>query len=281
MNIIIVLLLNILYSNNIESQISPDIIYIGTPIIISSYVNFDNEFILLDDFNLYDKNIQLDSIYTINKKIIRKMKIWESGEYIIPKMKFFILNNEKNIIDSNYVPLVTIKVDTSIIVSNQIIQNRGLILPNNHNVKKQFVYIFLLILISTYLIILFSKKNIKEIKQSKKNNSYRKSHAINDINNLKIVFSSNYTIETFYSKLSNIFKNYISSKFFINSTKMTSEEILAYLKRININEKLFIDIKLHLKGVDIKKYSLTGANDIQIIEDKKKCINIIENIDKI
>ena len=85
-------------------------------------------------------------------------------------------------------------------------------------------------------------------------------------------------VNTFYLKLTDIIKECIKAKYFFKSTEMTTEELLDFLEKSNVNIESLNDF---LKRADIYKFSKKSIHASDLIDEKNVVKNIILNIKNI
>ena len=281
MKIVVFILFNFIFANiNYYNNIIPDKILVGTPITITSIINIDTIFTLFPDKVYYNDNTMIiDTIYSSSNTIIQKIKIWDSGIFNVPKIKIKIFNNNKSYIDSFYIDKIEILVDSSSISIDNIIKNKNL-----KNIKSNIFiniikYSFFILIGIIFFYLLYNGK-IKD--KSNKNIfylSYDEEVALKDLANIINVNVNVYKeVEQYYFIISKIFKKYLASKFFINATKMTTNEIISLLnnKRVSIN--LVKKIENILIKIDLIKFSKIKLNEIQLLDHKNQVIHLIKEI---
>ena len=281
MKIIVFILFSILYGLSAENEILPDKIFIGTPITITSVINIDPKLSLVPEYKFLSKtNIEIDSIIVNNNRIIQNLRIWNLGSHKTPRIKILIIDEKENKLDSIFIESIEINVDSTIIYNNTILDNKPLLSLENINSRNNNLYALMFFISIVFFFIFYNKKSkLNNTKTIFKN--YDKTNAVDDINKIKINFSSSIEIDQFYILISNIFKKYFSNKFFINANKMTSDEIIFFLKQKKINQNISLKLESILNSIDINKYSKNKSTNFQALEDKKNIIYIINIIEKI
>ncbi len=148
------------------------------------------------------------------------------------------------------------------------------------NLTNWFYSLILMFLffISILIIVFTYKKNKKTYKKNKNSNLYKKEPIIlakEKLNNLKFE-----NVELFYLELSNIFRSYLKSILYYNTTKMTSLELIDLFKKINLESLLIDKIVNFVNHSDLGKYSNVNYNKDSLIMDRMKLIEIIDDLDK-
>ena len=275
-----ILFLSFVLSNSIKSTINPENIYIGTPVIISSDLHFNSD-LILEAKNLLSTNnvIDLDTMYFSGNQLIQIYKIWEVGIHELPEVMIFA-RKDSIIVDSTLINNLKIVIDSTKITSNSLKTNKDLILIKNNALLNSFKY--LLFILASFIIMFFIKK-----KSKKKNNNrlknlsiYNKKNAISELNKLDLEKKSIVDINRVFTDISIIFRKYISSKYFFNATKMTSDDIKSLLIKKMQNDEIAMQIDKFLLKLDLLKYSNINNNEIVFIECKKDAIDIIDLLDK-
>jgi hypothetical protein len=83
-------------------------------------------------------------------------------------------------------------------------------------------------------------------------------------------------LEEFYISLSNILKGYLQAKFFFNATKMTTDEILDYLKMNNITTDGLEDL---FQEADLCKFAKKKYGVTTLLEAKKSVKLLLVNFE--
>ncbi len=85
-------------------------------------------------------------------------------------------------------------------------------------------------------------------------------------------------LECFYISLSNIIKKYLLAKFFFNATKMTTDEILNYLRINNIPMNGLDNL---LKEADLCKFAQKKYGATTLLEVKKTAQSLLIDFESI
>lgn len=120
------------------------------------------------------------------------------------------------------------------------------------------IAIILLILLITLLYLSFKKKKNLDIKDEKLSNLKLdpKSFALNELDKIKkdkLIELNRY--EAFYTKLTNIIKNYLIQKHNLNTQTNTTQETLEKIDSLKLNQEINIIFEKCLKNYDYAKYS--------------------------
>ena len=83
-------------------------------------------------------------------------------------------------------------------------------------------------------------------------------------------------LEVFYISLSDIIKKYLLAKFFFNATKMTTDEILEYLRINNIPINRLNDL---LQEADLCKFAQKKYGATTLLEAKKTAQSILNDFE--
>jgi len=245
---------------------------IGMPIEIVTTIDLIDT-LKISNVSLISKDdYDLDTLLIKENNIIQRILVWNNhGIFSTPNLMVYLSNNER-LVDSIQISGRGFFVDSTIISYDNILDNKGLRIIKNDTYKTVAIYV-LIIFISIFFVLFINKRPKKSKNKYVLKNIYKYQDAKIDIEKLDLSNSNSDIIKN-YLNLSIILRKYISSKFFINTEKMTSKEIFHFFEK-NIEDKDMINnLKMLFNAIDLVKYS----NDSSKIIEKSKVLNLIQQI---
>ncbi|MAP66377.1 MAG: hypothetical protein CMF80_01595 [Candidatus Marinimicrobia bacterium] len=245
---------------------------IGMPLKIFTTIEC-NDSLKLFDINITSKNdYDLDTIFINKDTIIQEITVWnDHGIYISPHMTVYLSNNDI-LVDSIIVTGIEFLVDSTNLILNDIKDNKGLRNIDNKSYIAYAMYIIIIILVLIYVNFI-KNKDIKHKNKYTKKKLYQYKDAIYDIEKLDLSNSNSDIIKN-YLNLSVILRKYLSTRFFINTEKMTSKEIFLFFEKNIHDKKIIKKLKTLFNEIDIIKYS----NDTRNIIDKQEIVVLLNQI---
>ncbi len=191
------------------------------------------------------------------------------GDYTIPTLTVTITDNgEKNSISSEAVP---IKVESTLSSEDTDIKDIvGLKdLPNN------YIYYYLLLIPLLGIVYFLLRKRKKPVQEIKKTAEEIALLAIEKLEAEGLIDKNQ--AKEFYSKLSEILREFIEAEFNLRAPELTTEEFLPHLKRhplFNAEEQLLL--QRFLEYCDLIKFAKLTPN----IDDAVKSLDVTRNFIK-
>ena len=277
---IVIFLQSILFSKGIQisSELDTNNAYIGNVIKWSIIVkggdktNYNFPYLKID--NESTKITQVMPSKDILNRLDFEIISWDTGRFITPSYSIEILDDYGEIDFLMQAP----ELEYSIFSTLPTLEDRSF-RPLKGPVPVKDVWpikniiLFILILMTTYGIILIWRKRIKKIykkldydsTESPKDRAYRRLEELN---------SSQFTKE-FYTQLSHIFREYIERKYYIRTLEMTTEEINKSRRFFPIEDIQFNELITFLNRADNVKYALQSPGESEMNSDKEKIKSLI------
>ena len=220
-----------------------------------------------------------ENIIEDNKVIGQRFKIsyWEIGEFYTPSYFVKVKNiNEKEdfTIDAERI-LLNIK---SVLAENDSIKTRPLKGPVQ--VSRVIPYELIFRIISLVFLIILAiivwrrrEYNILEI-----GNNISQKSPIELARSKLISTNTNGFSKEFYIEISYITREFVEKSSFIRALEMTTDEIKLNQNIFLVNKNIFFDWIFLLEKADLIKYAKQPATISEMEKDKKKALDIIENI---
>ncbi|MBL6648960.1 MAG: hypothetical protein ISP56_01690 [Flavobacteriaceae bacterium] len=230
--------------------------------------NFNPPFEIIEDF-------QMDTLYSNNQvSIIKKYHLtsFESGSYSITP-PLIIRDNIIKLNDSIVIDISTVDVDT---VSKKFFDIKNIIpfSKNNDGWWKKYFLIISFISIMFLLWILYKNSNFFGSNEIKLTPPIEKAiQALQHLDFEKLSNQSDYKL--YYSKLTEIVKNYLEEDVKMDAIESTSDELIEKLKLLKGAGKLDIDNEtlknFHsvLSNADLVKFAKSNPGPEVAIRDKK------------
>jgi len=223
---------------------------------------------------LSQENIIDDNIITGQRFII---SYWEIGDLYTPKYFVKVINEkdkEDFTIEAEKI-LLNIK---SVLAENDSIKTRPLkgpvkvsrIIPYKLIIKIIFL-VFLII-----LAIIIWRRRIHYITNVGKN--IIKKSPLELARSKLILTNTNGFSKEFYIDISYITREFVEKSSFIRTLEMTTDEIKLNHNIFVVNKNIFSDWIILLEKADLIKYAKQPASLSEMEKDKKKALDIIENI---
>ena len=241
--------------------------------------NYKLDFPILSIENDSVSILSQENIIEDNKITGQRFKIsfWEIGEFYTPDYFVKVIdqkNKEDFIIEAERI-LLNIK---SVLAENDSIKIRPLkgpvkvsrVIPYKLIIKIIFL-VFLIIL----AIIVWRRRiyNIMEVG----NNIIQKS-PIELARSKLISTNTNGFSKEFYIEISYITREFVEKSSFVRALEMTTDEIKLNHDIFLVNKNIFSEWIVLLEKADLIKYAKQPASISEIEKDKKKALDIIENI---
>ena len=231
------------------------------------------------ELDVDNQDITLSTIFSGDTSLVLSLQFWRPGNHRFPPIKIKALSK-----DSIPTVFYTDPIDFTILDRTEELENG---LRENKNNKKihlpftinQLILILIIVLSIIVSYIFLTKKKKQELTKD----SLRKVDFFNDaMSELdKLVLPEkmeNKQLEVFYISLSNIIKKYLLAKFFFNATKMTTDEILDYLRINNIPITGLNDL---LQEADLCKFAQKKYGITTLLEVKKTAQSLLINFESI
>ena len=277
----IFLSISCLFSNlDIFTSISSDTIFVGEKIDLTISVNKTN---LLDiDFPKLDvdnEDITLETISFDDSTLFLSLQFWHSGVHEFPSIAINFI--DKVGISKTYsTDPITLNIYDipqeieSTLRSNK--KNQKIQLPFTKYQILLVCLIFILIIIS-YLFL--ARRNKRYISNDSLEKINFLEEALVNIDSLKLPDNmQSIELEYFYISLSDIIKAYLRQKFFFNATKMTTSEILMYLRSNNIPSD---GLESLLQEADLCKFAKKQYGFTSLLKAKERSKAIIFKFEEI
>lgn len=209
----------------------------------------------------------IDTVFFKGKKSLNKsfkLTNFDEGSFVI-KPQQILFNGKKYLTDSILIDVRTIKVDT---VSKKFFDIKEIILNNEQRIPfSKYLLSFLILLLGLLAIYVLFKK----FKNHKFDKSIYKTPFENAIDELVELenesFKNQEDYKLFYSKLTQIAKNYLERDIEISASESTSSQLIDKIqllkksKKINISDELIENFKNVLSNSDLVKFAKFSPKD--------------------
>jgi hypothetical protein len=206
----------------------------------------------------YIERGKLDSTVTEDGKTFRQdilITSFDSGTFAIPSLPL-VINNQKYLTDSIVVQVSFSKINPS----QEYHDIKDIIEVQNPSVKFVIWIIGGVTVISLALFIYFAQKPKKIIQIKKMEESvpvlsaYDEAiYALNELKNANLPESGH--IKLYYTRLNNIFKNFILRRLQIASLSKTNDELIMQLRKIDMSREKFSQLTETLRMCDFVKFA--------------------------
>jgi hypothetical protein len=256
---------------HLQQDIKPENYYIGS--IIKYSINLVSDttgyFLQFPNEKLSTEQYDMSLNTTTNNSAIYNIQCWETGEIWLPSLTVIVSdlqNTETAIVLDSIKVLIKSSLDKSTNELKSIKQNKTIEI----DVWKRYFFYSLSVLAILILIYLqYNKTNSNPFKRGQTSSSYSNTFEslYTEINNLKINQPvNNINAEKYYLAITTIFKKFLKIQFFINSTEMTTIELVDFLKSVkNVNTELLLELVALLERADSIKFAkqLPTLNDVE------------------
>ncbi len=270
----------------IRASVTPDSISIGDHFTLE--ITVDKDIMQVVDFPAFEGNMVSDQIELLaeapvdtigqNGRRIEirkryKLTTFDEGYYNIGKIPVMWI--DKNITDTLYsidslkLTVTTFAIDTA----KQTIYDIKPIAKAPFHPMEILLYVLLYFVIIRPLIICISvalilRKRKKEVKSGKLKPS--EPPHVTAIRNLEMLHNQklwqNNKHKFYYTRLTDILREYMAGRYDINAMEMTSDEIIETLSELGIAQKYYADLDNILREADLVKF----AKDIPDAETNEK-----------
>jgi hypothetical protein len=216
----------------------------------------DIEIISISKFDTVSLN---NNFITLSQKI--KITSFDSGSYTIPPFKFsYFFKNDTSINEIETLPL---KLVVNLIPVDTTLSIKDIKKPLDSPLTWREVFpwiIGIFILIAVSIIVIYIVKRIRKKKPliGFTNKKYLEPHeqALKELEELKAQkLWEKGKVKEYYSILTDIIRTYISKRFDIKATEMTSNEILNTLNNIFLHEECINKLQQILFWADMAKFA--------------------------
>ncbi len=256
---------------HLQQDIKPENYYIGS--IIKYSINLVSDttgyFLQFPNEKLSTEQYDMSLNTTTSNSAIYNIQCWETGEIWLPSLTVIVSdlqNTETAIVLDSIKVLIKSSLDKSTNELKSIKQNKTIEI----DVWKRYFFYSLSVLAILILIYLqYNKTNSNPFKRGQTSSSYSNTFEslYTEINNLKINQPvNNINAEKYYLAITTIFKKFLKIQFFINSTEMTTIELVDFLKSVkNVNTELLLELVALLERADSIKFAkqLPTLNDVE------------------
>lgn len=275
--IIFIFQISSLHTSQINFDYSeiPDSIFIGDKInLIITLEDSLYDSITVGEIEIDNSRLSLSYERLLNNKINLNFQFWEEGSYTFQGINLILYNNFGDSIThrTNYIDFFILP--PFIIDNFKIRDSKG-----NRNIKfpftlKKFILLSIIFFLIIVLFFVFNKNNNLVTKSNDKYFASYYEITIEQLNKLKYPDSLNSNnIEQFYLELTDILKFYLNQKFFINTIRMTTDDIIKYLKNNNYDYK---SIEKLLMEADLCKFANKKIGVTSLHKAKKDVKFLIE-----
>jgi len=228
----------------------------------------------------------IDTVFFKGKKSLNKsfkLTNFDEGSFVI-KPQQILFNGKKYLTDSILIDVRTIKVDT---VSKKFFDIKEIILNNEQRIPFSKYLLSFLILVLGLLAIYVLFKKFKNHKFDKSIYKTPFENAIDELVELENEsFKNQEDYKLFYSKLTQIAKNYLERDIEISASESTSSQLIDKIqllkksKKINISDELIENFKNVLSNSDLVKFAKFSPKDGVAYDDNKFLKSFIVNTKK-
>ncbi len=225
------------------------------------------------------------SFFKGKKTLIKKFKLtnFEEGLYSIQPQQI-LFQNKAYFTDSVAIEVRTIKVDT---VSKKFFDIKEIILNKEQRTPLSKYLFSILILIVGSLIVFLLYKKFKNHVYNKNDFKTPFENAIDELVSLeKETLDSQNDFKLFYSKLTQIAKEYLENDIKISASESTTTQLIDKIillnnsKKINISNEIIESFKSVLNNADLVKFAKFSPEDEVASDDNKVLKSFIVNTKK-
>lgn len=206
---------------------------------------------------------------------------FDSALYYIPpfqvKVGNHIYSSKSLALKVNTIPIPMDSVDVNQFFGPQDIIRIGYGWNDIAPLVYSIVLMLILIGLATYLIYIYKNNNrtVREIKHTKKYSPHQL--ALKEIEALKVSkLAESGDVKLYYTRLTDVLRQYLKDRFYFNATEMTSAEIIAQLNELEKNNSLE-EFRSLLETADLVKFAKYVT---QLNENDRNLMNAIEFINE-
>ena len=278
------------YAADLNVQIKPDTLYVGSLVTINiSVIDMKT-----GEYPIFYDIAEQPHMYSVVDRILHDysadytLQFWESGSITIPSIRVDIKRNKQNIAilqsDSIEISILSSMNDSNGSTIDALRDIKPMVNIKFISAYKVFIYTLLLI-IGMFLVIYFWKYRKERQSLHGHKNYYNKSifqKTIRSLQTLNIPKNINRrNTEKYYFELSHIFRTFIKEEYFIRATEMTSYELEIYFHTIGIKDELIHAWSQINKIADMAKYAGQIPEIGQFNKNREDFINLITSFHKI
>ena len=268
------------YANtDIYVDVSQDSIYVGDKVqLIITVNNPDIEIVKFPELEVDNKDLSLLTLFSDNNSIKLSLQFWKEGSHNFPSIKINIKFKDKSSEVFSTEPIEFIILQRGSGIEDNLRESKQIKILRLPITTRQLILTLLLLITIISIYIILSKKQ----KLDKKINTIKNINILNDaiakIDNIKLPNKiTNRELENFYIALTDAIKEYLMNRFFFSASKMTTDEILTYLRLNSIPHQ---DIESLLQEADLCKFAQKKYGATKLIEDKKTAKSIIIDLER-
>ncbi len=229
--------------------------------------NDDNGF-TFPELSVENEDVSIEIKESIRNRAVYTLYLWNDGEFTFPSLIIFNENDTLNTDEFIFRVYNSPKSLDDKIKANKGISSVSLPWESYH------ITLLIAIILSSFSVYFLTRKKKIQLEIKYKSNPIEL--ALKEVESIKIPNSNvKVDVNTFYLKLTDIIKKCIKAKYFFKSTEMTTEELLDFLEKSNVNIESLNDF---LKRADIYKFSNKNIHASDLINETNVVKNIILNI---
>ena len=241
--------------------------------------NYKLDFPILNIENDSISILSQENIIEDNKIIGQRFKIsyWEIGEVYTPDYFVKVIDEKEKedfIIEAERI-LLNIK---SVLAENDSIKTRPLKGPVKVSRVIPYELIFRIIFLVSLIILAIIVWRRREYNILEVGNNITQKSPIEFARSKLISTNTNGFSKDFYIEISYITREFVEKSSFIRALEMTTDEIKLNQNIFLVNENIFSEWIVLLEKADLIKYAKNEATVSEMEKDKKKALDIIENI---
>ncbi|MBC8311257.1 MAG: hypothetical protein H8E72_03060 [Candidatus Marinimicrobia bacterium] len=267
-------------NTDIYIDISQEKVFVGDKVQVTiatkSSEVLNIEFPTLDVDN---EDITLSTTSSNDSLMVLSLQFWRPGNHNFPSIKIRALHKDSLL---NYIysdPIEFNILDRDGDTQGELREskiNKEMSLPLTIN-QLILILIIFMALIAAY--VFFKKKENQTLAKNAMHNIDFFNIAVNDLDELVLPTEmGSIKLEEFYISLSNILKRYLQAKFFFSATKMTTDEILDYLKIKEVTTDGLEDL---LEEADLCKFAQKKYGVTTLLEAKKSVKSLLINFESV
>ncbi|MBC8213385.1 MAG: hypothetical protein H8E71_01955 [Candidatus Marinimicrobia bacterium] len=277
---IIVLFFSISFAKiEISTNIFPDNIKIGDSVFFQIDVKVSNNHganypeIQFEN----DNAILLDKIL-FNNSVKYVFSFWEVGEVVVPEIPVQIIKDGEIVKEVYTKPQ---KIVISSVLSDTSSTIRTIKEMQNVKLGTDLILVYICILILSIVIIIYlwkrRQKTLEKIKKYQPPLESAITRCKRRLQNVTTPFPiTPESTEAYFIELSDIFREYVGSIYFIKSLEMTTSEFKIFLKECKIDEECLIETYRLLDRADLCKYAKHLPTEEEFDSDKNTVEKLIE-----
>ena len=271
-------------SLKVLSSIDTTIANIGDQLVLDVILknindNYKLDFPILSIENDSISILSQENIIEDNKITGQRFKIsyWEIGEVYTPDYFVKVIDEKEKedfIIEAERI-LLNIK---SVLAENDSIKTRPLKGPVKVSRVIPYELIFRIIFLVSLIILAIIVWRRREYNILEVGNNITQKSPIELARSKLISTNANGFSKEFYIEISYITREFVEKSSFIRALEMTTDEIKLNHNIFLVNKNIFSDWIVLLEKADLIKYAKQPASISEMEKDKKKALDIIENI---